>query len=103
MISAKSQGDVISDALWKGATDFVVKPFQPPVLLAKLRYIVSMHKGQGPGGAQASPVDRTGEADHFGRDVGKTKTSQEKAVAKSGTKRRGSPMAFGLGTVHEEE
>ena len=39
MISAKSQGDVISNALWLGATDFIVKPFQTPVLLAKLRHI----------------------------------------------------------------
>ena len=36
MVSAKNQSDVISDALWKGATDFLVKPLDCDTLIARI-------------------------------------------------------------------
>jgi CheY-like chemotaxis protein/tRNA A-37 threonylcarbamoyl transferase component Bud32 len=53
MVSAKNQGDVISDALWKGATDFFVKPLDNKGLLARIDKILSRTLKEQPDRTQA--------------------------------------------------
>jgi signal transduction histidine kinase/serine/threonine protein kinase/CheY-like chemotaxis protein len=88
MVSAKNQSDVISDALWKGATDFFVKPLDCLSLLARIDRILNApltdKKGQEtssekgntntPFGAQGAAVS------NFQRSATETATSPNQHV-----------------------
>jgi signal transduction histidine kinase/DNA-binding NarL/FixJ family response regulator/predicted Ser/Thr protein kinase len=70
MVSAKNQSDVISDALWKGATDFFVKPLDCVSLLARIdRILAEPQRGSGRSGREEPQTAKT-SASGFSKDSG---------------------------------
>merc|ERR1719428_2803103 len=62
MVSAKNQSDVISDALWKGATDFLVKPLDCDTLIARIaRNLEAPLKEHGTSSAKSSAKSKPRE------------------------------------------
>ena len=41
MLTAKAQSDDLTRTLELGATDYIAKPFNPPILLDKVKKIIS--------------------------------------------------------------